>query len=323
VSPFDQRKEYKFGRVSCLLRDGVRSPLSRQFQRMRRTWNFYQRESGLTYHFPRGDFNSPLPDISEGERIATTAFNKPADRIPGIDLRVDPQRRLLLRMVDLYPEFDWSEHRVPGRRFHFAQGWYTQADSICLYSMLRLFRPRRVVEIGSGFTSALMLDVNDRFLGWDTRLTFVDPNPDRLDLVLSGNDRKQVRIIKKRAQDAPAEIFAELENGDFLFIDSSHTSKIGSDVNFLVFEVLPSLPIGVFVHFHDVFWPFEYPAKWITEGRSWNEAYLLRAFLAFNDAFEITFWVPFAALRWSNIIKERMPAYLIDTGAAIWIRRTR
>jgi hypothetical protein len=77
------------------------------------------------------------------------------------------------------------------------------------------------------------------------------------------------------------------------------------------------------VHFHDVFWPFEYPAKWIAKGRSWNEAYLLRAFLAFNAAFEITFWAPFAALRWRDIIKEQMPAYLTDTGAAIWIRRTR
>jgi hypothetical protein len=89
------------------------------------------------------------------------------------------------------------------------------------------------------------------------------------------------------------------------------------------FEVLPNLPIGAFVHFHDVFWPFEYPAKWIAEGQSWNEAYLLRAFLAFNDSFQIVFWVPFAALRWSDTIKERMPAYLISTGEAIWIRRTR
>jgi predicted O-methyltransferase YrrM len=323
VSPFDQHKEYKFSGVSHLLRDGVRFLLSRQFQRMRRTWNFYQRESGLPGYYPRGDFNSPLPDISEGQRIATTAFNKLADRIPGIDLRVDAQQRLLLRMVDVYPEFDWSEHRVPGRRFHFAQDWYAQADGICLYSMLRLFRPRRVVEVGSGFTSALMLDVNDRFLGRHTQLTFVDPYPDRLDLVLSSNDRRQVRIIRKRVQDAPKEIFTELENGDFLFIDSSHVSKVGSDVNFLFFEVLPNLPIGVFVHFHDVFWPFEYPAKWIAEGRSWNEAYLLRSFLTFNNSFEIVFWVPLAALRWRDIIKERMPTYLIDTGAAIWIRRAR
>jgi predicted O-methyltransferase YrrM len=315
--------KYKLGRVLCPLRKGVRSLLSHQFHRMCRTWDFYQRESGLPSYSPRGDFNSPLPDIFEGQRSAMAASNKPPDKIPGIDLRIDEQQRLLLKMVDLYPEFDWSEHRIPGRRFHFAQCWYKQADSICLYSMLRLFRPRRVVEVGSGFTSALMLDVNDRFLGQHTHLTFVDPYPDRLDLLLRCDDKKRVRIIRQRVQDASAKIFTDLENGDFLFIDSSHVSKVGSDVNFLLFEVLPNLPIGVFVHFHDVFWPFEYPAKWIAEGQSWNEAYLLRAFLAFNDSFNVVFWVPFAALLWSDTIKERMPAYLSDTGGAIWIRRTR
>ena len=325
VSTIEHPKKVKLYRsVPFLLRESLRPVLSHQYHRIRRTWNFYRRESGLPSYSPRGDFNSPLPDISEAKLFATTVFNnKPTDKVPGIDLRVDAQQRLLMKMVDMYPEFDWSEHCIPGRRFHLDQNWYAQADSICLYSMLRLFRPRRVVEIGSGFTSALMLDVNDRFLQRKTRLTFVDPCADRLNLVLRPGDEKQVRIIKKRAQDAPAEIFAEFEKGDFLFIDSSHVSKVGSDVNFLVFEILPNLPIGAFVHFHDVFWPFEYPAEWIAEGRSWNEAYLVRAFLAFNDSFEVVFWTPFAALRWSDIIKERMPGYLIDTGAAIWFRRTR
>jgi hypothetical protein len=93
-------------------------------------------------------------------------------------------------MADVYPEFDWSEQRIPNRRFHFAQDWYKQADSICLYSMLRLLRPRRVVEIGSGFTSALMLDVDDRFLGRHTQLTFVDPHTDRLKSVLGHDDER-------------------------------------------------------------------------------------------------------------------------------------
>jgi len=323
MSTIQHPKKFKlYGGVPYLLRESLHPLLSHQYHRLRRTWNFYRYESGLPSYSPRGNFNSPLPDIDEGQLFATTAFNnKPTDKIPGIDLRVDLQQRLLMKMVDIYPEFDWSEDRIPGRRFHLDQNWYTQADSICLYSMLRLFRPRRVVEIGSGFTSALMLDVNDRFLGGHTQLTFIDPYADRLDLVLSPNDKRRVRIVTHPVQDAPATIFTDLENGDFLFIDSSHVSKVGSDVNLICFQILPNLPIGVFVHFHDVFWPFEYPAKWIAEGRSWNEAYLLRAFLAFNDSFEIVFWTPFAALRWTDIIKERMPAYLIDTGAAIWIRR--
>jgi len=126
-------EKYKLGSVLCSLRKGVRSLLSHQLHRMRRTWDFYHRESELPSYSPRGDFNSPLPDIFEGQRAATAAFNKPTDKIPGIDLRIDEQQRLLLKMVDLYPEFDWSEHRIPGRRFHFGQCWYKQADSICLY----------------------------------------------------------------------------------------------------------------------------------------------------------------------------------------------
>jgi hypothetical protein len=178
---FEQSEEYKPSDLRYRLRDGLRFGY-RQFQRMRRSWNFYQRESGLPSYSPRGHYYSPLPDIFEGQRFAAMAFNSQlADRIPGIDLQVVAQEELLSRMIDVYPEFDWSAHRIPGRRFHFDQIWYTQADSICLYAMLRLFRPRRVVEIGSGFTSALILDVNDRFLARRTQLTCIDsdaPLPD-------------------------------------------------------------------------------------------------------------------------------------------------
>lgn len=248
VSGIERSKKYNLrNRVAHRLPESVRLLLSRQYHRMRRTWSFYRYESGLPGYSPRGDFNSPLPDVFAGQRFAMSALsNIPSDNIPGINLQIDAQNRLLLKIIDLYPEFDWPNYPIPGRRFHFDQAWYAQADSICLYSMLRLFRPNRVVEIGSGFTSALMLDVKQQFLDQHTQLTFVDPNADRLDLLLSDPDKSQVRIIRKQAQDAPEAIFAELEDGDFLFIDSSHISKVG----------------------------------------------------------------------------ERMPAYLIDTGASIWIRRT-
>jgi predicted O-methyltransferase YrrM len=189
--------------------------------------------------------------------------------------------------------------------------------------MLRLFRPRRVVEVGSGFSSALMLDVDDLYLEQQTSLTFIEPYPDRLDSLLTAEDKARVRIIRQPIQNTSMDVFSDLASGDFLFIDSSHISKVGSDVNFLIFEVLPQLPVGTFVHFHDIFWPFEYPAEWIGQGTAWNESYLLHAFLMFNSNFEIVLWVPFCARSWSELIKERMPNYMIDTGAAIWIRRIR
>jgi predicted O-methyltransferase YrrM len=291
---------------------------------MRRTSIFYRRESGLPFNFPRGHFHSPLPDILEGQQLAATASQRPAvDGVAGIDLRVDAQRELLSKIADLYSDFDWSERSMPGRRFNLAQSWYKEGDSICLYSMLRLFRPRRVVEIGSGFSSALILDTDDRFLGRQTELTFIEPNPDRLDSLLFPEDASRVRVIRQRVQMVPAEVFSEMQSGDFLFIDSSHVSKIGSDVNYLILDVLPRVSVGTYVHFHDIFWPFEYPAGWIERGIAWNESYLLRAFLIANGSFEVVFWVPFAARMWPELIRNRMPKYLINTGASLWIRRVR
>jgi predicted O-methyltransferase YrrM len=302
----------------------ARSRLSRQYNRIRRSLDFFRHESGLPNYAPRGHFYSPLPDLSEGSSIAVDAFARPVnDGLPSVDLRVDAQKELLLRMMDLYSDFDWSENQVPGRRFHFNQRWYRQADSICLYSMLRIFRPRRVVEVGSGFSSALILDVNDIYLGQGTSLTVIEPYPDRLVSLLTVNDKGRVKIICQPVQNTSIEVFSDLESGDFLFIDSSHISRVGSDVNFLVFEVLPQIPVGTVVHFHDIFWPFEYPAEWIGQGTAWNESYLLHAFLMCNTNFEIVLWVPFCARMWPELIKERMPNYMNDTGAAIWVRRVR
>src|SRR5690606_22964232 len=81
--------------------------------------------------------------------------------------------------------------------------------------------------------------------------------------------------------------FDRLEADDILFIDSTHVAKTGSDVNYILFEILPRLKSGVLIHFHDVFYPFEYPRDWVFAGRNWNEDYLLRAFLMYNPAFEI------------------------------------
>src|SRR5207249_2885268 len=177
--------------------------------------------------------------------------------------------------------------------------------SLTLFAMMRLHRPRRVIEVGSGFSSALMLDVNDRFPERRTQFTFIDPHPDRLTPVLRSTDSSSARVVTQHVQDVPLTIFGELESDDFLFIDSSHVAKFGSDVNYLYFEILPRLTPGVLVHVHDIFWPFEYPTEWIREGRAWNEAYLLRAFLTFNKAYEIVFWTPYAAYQWQALISNR------------------
>ncbi len=298
--------------------------LSRHYRRLEHAWNYYRAETSLPDHVPRGHYYSALPNINEGARHAAAMAHRPIlDGLPGIDLQIPAQRELLAHMCELYPEFDWSERQTPDRRFHFNQGYYNRADSICLYSLLRLVRPRRVIEVGSGFSSALMLDVNDRFLNRQAHFTFIEPYPERLESILAPHDEATARILRQPVQLVPPDVFQSLQAGDFLFIDSSHVSKVASDVNYLLSDILPQLAIGVYLHVHDLFWPFEYPAEWIRQGRAWNEAYVVRAFLSFNDAFEIVFWTPLAACLWPESIKERMPAYMINTGAALWFRRVR
>jgi hypothetical protein len=120
-------------------------------------------------------------------------------------------------------------------------------------------------------------------------------------------------------------LIEQLTANDILFIDSSHVSKAGSDVNHIVFELLPRVQAGVLVHFHDVLYPFEYPKEWFKLGVSWNEPYLLRAFLQYNDQFAIMFWNDFVMRFHADTIQQLMPLCLcrpsFGVGGSLWLRR--
>ena len=106
-----------------------------------------------------------------------------------------------------------------------------------------------------------------------------------------------------------------------LFIDSTHVAKVGSDVTTLFFDVLPTLKPGVLVHIHDVLWPFEYPRSWYLQGRSWNEAYLLRAFLQYNEEFEILLFNSFLGTHYAGDVAEILPLCAKNPGGSLWLRR--
>jgi hypothetical protein len=100
-------------------------------------------------------------------------------------------------------------------------------------------------------------------------------------------------------------------------------SRLGSDVNHELFEVLPTLQRGVHVHFHDIFFPFEYPLEWSEEGRAWNEAYLLRAFLEYNDAFEIVLFNDLVGRCFRGLLERDFPLWLRNPGGSLWLRKCR
>ncbi len=264
-------------------------------------WRVIRSGNLLFLRLPPGHFYNPLPDMAELRARRAQLF-RPRSHIPGVDLAPDAQWSRAEALAPLAPaQFPMGPRYVPGP----PNDTFPPGDAQVLAALLRHTRPARVIEIGAGYSTAVMLDTADHTPDWSPHFTLIEPYPQRIRRLLRPQDADRVTLMEAFVQDVPLETFDQLQAGDVLFIDSSHVVRIGSDVAFLLFEVIPRLKPGVLVHFHDIFWPFEYPEAWIFEkGRAWNEAYVLRAFLMFNAAYALYLW----------------PAYLLAQDRARWLR---
>jgi len=261
-----------------------------------------------------GHFYSPLPDDADIARR-----EPPSAEISNVDFRPADQESLLQIMAGIYPSLPFGDEAREGLRYRFNNPFFCYADAIYLHCLLRLRGPQRLIEVGSGFSSAVVLDTNEHFLNKSIAITFIEPNPERLHMTMRSGDQDRCRVLVRRVQDVPLEIFEELTANDILFIDSSHVSKVGSDVNHLFFHVLPRLAPGVLIHIHDIFYPFEYPVDWFREGRAWNEAYLVRAFLMHNRSYRILLFASYVGLRFRALLEAQMPLCVRNTGGSLWL----
>jgi predicted O-methyltransferase YrrM len=272
-----------------------------------------------------GHYYSPIPSRKDVLRDQARIFDRSLRELPGIELHDAGQVALVQELARFYPEQPFPVRPGPRTRYHLDNSWFAGADGLLLHLMLRHTEPRRVLEVGSGFSSLVMLDTNERFFDNRTRLTFVEPNAERLLSRLRPGDAELAHVVERRVQDVDLTLFQELEAGDILFIDSSHVSKAGSDLNYLLVTVLPELAPGVLVHFHDVPYPFEYPQEWVGYGFAWNEAYLLRAFLQYNPEFRIRLWNSYLLLAHAELLEELMPLSTMPVGfgvgGSIWLER--
>jgi predicted O-methyltransferase YrrM len=273
-----------------------------------------------------GHYYSPIPARADLRRDQARIFDRSLRELPGIDVDDAGQVGLLEELAHFYPEQPFPVRPAQGTRYHLDNSWFSGADGLLLHLMLRYAEPRRVLEIGSGFSSLVMLDTNERFFDNRIDLTFVEPNAERLLSRLRPGDARLAHVVERRVQDVDPALFRELEAGDILFVDSSHVSKVGSDLNHLLFTVLPELAPGVLIHFHDVPYPFEYPQEWVEYGFAWNEAYLLRAFLQYNGEFRIRLWNSYLALAHADLLEERMPLCAtpvgFGVGGSLWLERS-
>jgi hypothetical protein len=270
--------------------------------------------------WPPGHYYSPIPSLDEVRSRHSQIFHR-SDALLEIDPEPNAQLELVRSLSEFAKEARFPDHATDGYRYYFENDFFEYADAVAYHCLLRFLEPARVVEVGSGFSSALLLDTNAKNLKESVECTFIEPYPDRLMGLLMDGDHDQVEIIQMPLQDVDLNIITTLKAKDVLFIDSSHVSKVGSDVNLLISQVLPALDTGVFVHFHDIFYPFEYPEAWVYQGWAWNEAYILRAYLQANDGYRIRLWNSYLAQFHREEVAHALPNWDRRHGASIWLER--
>jgi hypothetical protein len=264
-----------------------------------------------------GHFYSPVVAPEEARADLARAAAWPAPGEPALDL--DAMLAQLGRLARHFPDVAVPPSPDGAHRYHAGNHMFGMGDALVYGALLRELKPARLVEVGSGFSSAVALDTADA-TGFPGSLVFVEPWPARLERLLRPGDAARAAIHRCRVQEVDPAIFDTLESGDVLFLDTTHVAKTGSDVLFEVFHVLPRLRPGVVVHFHDIFADWEYPDAWLAQNRSWNEIYLLRAFLAFNSAFEVLFFGDHVWRHRAEAACTLWPA-LTDLGGGLWLRR--
>jgi len=213
---------------------------------------------------------------------------------------------------DFGPEYNaFSPKATPCPwEYYTANGAFESVDGEVLYCMIRRFKPKRIFEIGSGYSTYIAAQAvlaNHRTYGESCDLIAFEPYPNE---VLKRGFPGLADLVQARIQDVPLSTFDKLEQNDILFIDSSHVLAIGSDVQYEYLDILPRLRPGVLVHAHDIFLPAEYPRHWVLrEHRFWTEQYVLQAFLSFNNAFRVLWAGNYMALKHPAELKAAFSSF--------------
>jgi predicted O-methyltransferase YrrM len=204
-----------------------------------------------------------------------------------ISLNIDVQLKLLNELEKTTELVNLNVDEIRTNTFYVHNPNFGAGDSELYYLLIRNKKPKRIIEIGSGFSTKLSLLAVEKNKAEAAKceLTCIEPfEMPFLDTV------KGITVIRKLVENIELDFFKSLEANDILFIDSSHIIRPGNDLLFIYFQILPILQKGVLIHIHDIFTPRHYPQDWLTQKmRFWNEQYLLEAFLYNNEGFKILF----------------------------------
>lgn len=274
----------------------------------------YKFATALGIHIVPVHYYTSEPDIIELKRTVAV-WAKPSS-MPGIHIDLEDQiARLRDCCLPYQDEYYGNRFYIEGVEMGYGPGFgFIEAQA--LYSLIRHYSPARIVEIGSGVSTyisyrALQRNQSETGRGW--QITCIEPYPSPRLRHLSTSE-PNVHLINLPVQQAPMDVMLNLAENDILFVDSSHIVKAGSDVNYMILEVLPRLQPGVIVHFHDIYFPYDYQRDVLHTFIHSNEASLLRAFLTLNAKFKILFSLSYLHYERTEELKRIFPEYVPRPG---------
>lgn len=284
-------------------------------------WRMFYLFERIGFHVLPIHYYSPIPDTRHLRKHSELLTQE--QPMSGVDLREDAQ----IDLLNLLKDFEDEYRQAGGGRFGVTQSEmpsYAPINALGLYTFVRHFKSKRVIEIGAGMstkiTSAAITKNKEE--GHGGEFIVIEPYP-------SSELRKGYeglsRLIVEKIENLDISIFKSLEADDILFIDSSHTVKPLGDVNFLFLHVIPQLNPGVIIHVHDIFFPVDYlPHHFFRPGLKmfWQEQYLLHAFLLFNHEFEVMISMSYLHFKHQSKLKELFPWYQSERWpSSFWMRR--
>lgn len=281
----------------------------------------YKTIQGLGYHLQHNDYYSSLNDCAflDANRDLWRTVDDPAC----IDWRLDHQFEVAREVSGFVEELrDIPKTSSAPAVYCWENPMWNHADALVQYGLVRSRKPRRVVEIGCGWSSLLLqkaLARNEAEGSPKAEVTLIEPYPRREILDALPSHWRQIPLMLQRA---PLSVFAELQSGDILFYDGSHCAKAGSDVNWLFFRAFPQLPSGALIHLHDIFFPDDYPESWIFErNQSYNEQYILQAFLMHNHDYQIEICNRYVWTRRAADLDALYKGVQQSHGCSFWMRK--
>jgi predicted O-methyltransferase YrrM len=279
---------------------------------------------------PPGHIYSVIPSIDNN-------YNKNEPSFMDLDFNEKSHKEILneinhyLGMFDNTFGFEKNEdlqknimERKNNLQYTLMNGSFEWMDARLLYYFLQKNKTKRIIEVGSGISTLLMYNTKQMF-HLDIEIICIEPYPQ--DYVKKLNETGKITLIEEKLENVDLNLFTTLNSNDILFIDSSHVLKVGSDVMYYFTKIFPILKKNVYIHIHDIFFPYDYPLAWLKQGRFWNEQYFLYVFLQYNTKFKIKFCNSYAVFKYvdqlrkiqENTCEVKNNMGVVFGGGSIWL----